>query len=64
MPSKVNSKEYKAIFFAGGHGAMWDLPNDETIAKIASEIYDNNGVVAAVCHGPAALVNIKLSNGK
>lgn len=64
QPSKVNAKEYKAIFFAGGHGAMWDLPNDENIAKIASEIYENNGVVAAVCHGPAGLVNIKLSNGK
>lgn len=32
--------------------------------KIAAEIYENGGIVAAVCHGPAALINIKLSNGK
>ena len=43
---------------------MWDLPNNTAIAKIAADIYEQNGVVAAVCHGPAGLVNIKLSNGK
>lgn len=63
-PSEVNPKDYQAIFYAGGHGAMWDLPNDETIATIATQIYENNGVVAAVCHGPAGLTTIKLSNGK
>lgn len=63
-PSEVNPKDYVAIYYAGGHGAMWDLPNDETIAKIAARIYENNGVVGAVCHGPAGLVNIKLSDGK
>lgn len=62
-PSEVKPSEYKAIFFAGGHGAMWDLPLNEDIAKITAEVYENNGVVAAVCHGPAGLVNVKLSNG-
>lgn len=63
-PSEVNAGDYKAIFYAGGHGAMWDLPNDVAIAAIATKIYENNGVVAAVCHGPAGLANIKLSNGQ
>lgn len=63
-PSEVNPGDYKAIFYAGGHGAMWDLPNDEAIAAIAAKIYENNGIVAAVCHGPAGLSNIKLSNGQ
>lgn len=63
-PSEVISKDYKAIFFAGGHGAMWDFPSNEKISKIAAEIYENNGIVAAVCHGPAGLINIKLSDGK
>jgi putative intracellular protease/amidase len=43
---------------------MWDLPLDSSIAKIASKIYEANGVVAAVCHGPAGLTNIKLSTGE
>lgn len=63
-PSDVKAEEYSAIFFAGGHGTMWDFPENNEIAEIARKIYENNGVVSAVCHGPAGLANIKLSNGK
>ncbi len=63
-PSEVKTENYAAIHYAGGHGAMWDFPNNTELALIASEIYENNGIVSAVCHGPAALVNIKLSSGK
>lgn len=63
-PEEVKPEEYKAIFFAGGHGVMWDFPNNKKLAEITSKIYDNGGVVAAVCHGPAGLLNVKLSNGK
>lgn len=63
-PSQVNPSDYSAIFYAGGHGAMWDLADNAELAQIASKIYENGGIVAGVCHGPAGLVNIKLSNGK
>ncbi|RKS97365.1 putative intracellular protease/amidase [Chryseobacterium defluvii] len=63
-PSQVNPSDYSAIFYAGGHGAMWDLADNTELAGIASKIYENGGIVAGVCHGPAGLVNIKLSNGK
>ncbi len=63
-PSEVNPEEYVAIHYAGGHGTMWDFADNEALAKIAAEIYENEGVVSAVCHGPAGLVNIKLSNGQ
>ncbi len=63
-PSQVNPKEYSTIFYAGGHGAMWDLADNTELASIASTIYENGGIVAGVCHGPAGLVNIKLKNGK
>ncbi len=63
-PDQINPTDYVAIFYAGGHGTMWDFTDNEKIAKIASAVYENGGVVAAVCHGPAGLVNIKLSNGK
>ena len=64
QPSQVNPSDYSAIFYAGGHGAMWDLADNTELANIASKIYENGGIVAGVCHGPAGLVNIKLSNGK
>lgn len=63
-PSDVKAEEYKGIFYAGGHGVMWDYANNKDLAEIARKIYENGGVIAAVCHGPAGLVNIKLSNGQ
>lgn len=63
-PDQVNPDEYKAIFYAGGHGAMWDFPSNEAIAAIAARIYENGGLVAAVCHGPAGLLPIRLSDGQ
>lgn len=59
----INPDAYQAIIFAGGHGTMWDFPDDLHVQRLAGAIYDRGGVVAAVCHGPAALVNVKLNNG-
>lgn len=59
-PDEVNPEEYKAIFYAGGHGAMFDFPDNKELAEIAAAIYDKGGIVAAVCHGPAGLLPIML----
>ncbi|PPS46058.1 type 1 glutamine amidotransferase domain-containing protein [Chroococcidiopsis sp. TS-821] len=64
QPSQVDPTQYDAIFYAGGHGTMWDFPNNEQLAQIAANIYEQGGVVGAVCHGPAGLLNIKLANGE
>jgi putative intracellular protease/amidase len=61
--SEVDPAKYSAIFFAGGHGAVWDFPENKDIKRITSAIYEKGGAVGAVCHGPAALVNVKLSDG-
>lgn len=62
-PDQVDPARYGAIFYAGGHGTMWDLPDDAGLARIAAAIYEAGGVVAAVCHGPAGLVNVRLADG-
>lgn len=62
-PDQVKASDYVAIFYAGGHGTMWDFAENAALATLAGRIYDDGGVVAAVCHGPAGLVNIKLANG-
>lgn len=59
----VDPAEYQAIFFAGGHGTMWDFRGDPQVQRLAASIYEAGGVVAAVCHGPAALVDIQLADG-
>ncbi|NUO52758.1 MAG: type 1 glutamine amidotransferase domain-containing protein [Polyangiaceae bacterium] len=63
-PEDVDASKYVAVFYAGGHGTMWDFPDDAGLQKVAASIYEGGGVVGAVCHGPAGLVNIKLSSGK
>jgi len=63
-PAQIDPEHYAAIHYAGGHGTMWDFPNNAEIADLAREIYENNGIVSAVCHGPSGLVNIKLSTGE
>lgn len=62
-PRDVDPARYAAIFYAGGHGTMWDFPDEATLATVAARIYEQGGVVSAVCHGPAALVNVRLGSG-
>jgi len=61
--SSLDAKAYDGIFIVGGKGAMFDLPKDKALQTIIADIYQQQGSVAAVCHGPAALVDVKLSNG-
>jgi putative intracellular protease/amidase len=42
---------------------MWDFPGNDDVARVGRQAYEDGGVVAAVCHGPAALVDLTLSDG-
>jgi putative intracellular protease/amidase len=59
----VDPNGYSAIFFAGGHGTMWDFPTNSDIQRVTRQIFENNGFIGAVCHGPSALLNVTLSDG-
>lgn len=63
-PETINPSDYVAIYYTGGHGVMWDFPNNEQLQKISLDIYQNGGYLCSVCHGIAGLLNIKLANGK
>lgn len=62
-PSEVNPDEYVAIYYTGGHGVVWDFPENDTLQSISRKIYENSGFVTSVCHGAVGLLNIKLSDG-
>lgn len=62
--SQINWQEYDILFFAGGHGAMWDFLNDTTINEVTKNMFESGKVISAVCHGVAALQQVKLSNGE
>ena len=60
---QLKIEDYDAIFYPGGFGLLSDLASNEDFARLAASHYENGGVIGAVCHGPAALLNIKLANG-
>jgi D-lactate dehydratase len=62
--SSVSAKDFSIFFAAGGHGTVFDFVSAPHLQGLAAEIYEQGGVVAAVCHGPVILGNIVLSNGE
>ncbi|NMH87317.1 type 1 glutamine amidotransferase domain-containing protein [Flavivirga algicola] len=57
-------ENYEAVFFAGGKGTMFDFPDNKAIQSLVKNYYQSNKVIGAVCHGPSALVNVVLDNGR
>lgn len=61
--AEVNIDDYEGVYFVGGKGAMYDFPDNRVIQEMVKQYYEANKVIGAVCHGPAALVNVTLSDG-
>jgi len=55
--------EFDLIFIVGGFGPMYDLATDETSIQLLREFHDADKIIVALCHGSAALVNVKLADG-
>lgn len=62
-PSDVNPDDYAAIYFVGGHGVLWDFPENTDFQQLSRKIYEKGGIVSSVCHGAVGLLNITLSDG-
>ncbi|MCW9000288.1 MAG: type 1 glutamine amidotransferase domain-containing protein [Kangiellaceae bacterium] len=62
--ANIEPLDYEAVYFVCGKGTMFDFPDNKDVQRIAKALYQNGKVVSAVCHGPAALVNVKLDNGE
>lgn len=60
----INPDDYNVIYFTGGHGVIWDFPDNEKLQSIAMSIYNQGGIVSSVCHGAAGILNLKTSDGK
>lgn len=62
--SELNLDDYDVLFFPGGHGPMFDIAKDESVKLAVEHFYKKGKIVAAVCHGPAALVQAVTSDGE
>ena len=63
VAAEVDPRRYDGIYFVGGHGTMWDF-RDSALGSLARDVYEQGGVVAAICHGAAALVDVYLHDGR
>lgn len=61
--SDVKAEDFDGVFYPGGHGPMWDMPDNPTSITLLESFVRADKPVAAVCHAPAALVNIRDANG-
>ena len=61
--SEIDVAAYDGVFYPGGHGPMWDLANDSDSIALIQDALAAEKPVAAVCHAPAALKNVKNADG-
>ncbi len=59
----VTAEGYDAVFLPGGHGTMWDFAGDADVARLVSAVWAKDGIVGAVCHGPAGLLGATKPDG-
>lgn len=62
-PSEVDAADYAAIYFVGGHGVLWDFPDNEKLQALSRKIDQSGGIVSSVCHGAVDLLDVRLSDG-
>ena len=62
-PEQIDSADFDAIYFTGGHAVMFDFPDSEGLQRITREIFERGGIVSSVCHGYCGLLNTRLSDG-
>jgi putative intracellular protease/amidase len=62
--AEVSAEGFDALFLPGGHGTMFDFPDDAVLQSRVREFFESGRVVAAVCHGPAGIAHVKLSSGE
>lgn len=61
--SDISADDFDAVFYPGGHGPLWDLTSDMASIKLIEAFWKSKKPVAAVCHAPSVLLNVKEGNG-
>jgi len=59
----VSATDFDAVFYPGGHGPMWDMPDNAISIALIEDFVKAGKPVAAVCHAPVALINVRGKDG-
>jgi putative intracellular protease/amidase len=62
--AEVSAEDFDAIFYPGGHGVMWDLPDNATSIALIEAFLKAGKPIGAVCHAPSAFVNVRGKDGE
>jgi putative intracellular protease/amidase len=62
--SDVSADDFDAVFYPGGHGPMWDMPDNKISIALIEAFVKADKPIGAVCHAPAALVNVRGKDGE
>jgi len=60
----VSADDFDAVFYPGGHGPMWDMPDNATSIALLEAFVKADKPIGAVCHAPVALVNVRGKDGE
>jgi putative intracellular protease/amidase len=60
---ELDPAAYDVVYFVGGAGAMWDFPDDPDLIAFVRTMWERGKIVSSVCHGSAALTNVRLADG-
>ena len=61
---QVVPEDFDALFYVGGHGALWDLPEDRISQALIAAVHAAGRPIALVGHGPAALRHVADTGGR
>ncbi|MGO3123987.1 MAG: type 1 glutamine amidotransferase domain-containing protein [Advenella sp.] len=59
----VDQKDFDTVFYAGGHGPMWDLAEDSHSIKLIESFIAAGKTICLVCHAPGSLHRVKNADG-
>jgi putative intracellular protease/amidase len=62
--SEIYADNFDAVFYPGGHGPMWDMPDNPVSIALLEAFLKAGKAIAGVCHGPAAFVNVRRPDGE
>lgn len=62
--AQIDAADFDTVFYAGGHGPLWDLTNDSHSIELLQAFDRTQKPMGLVCHAPAVLKNVKAANGE
>jgi putative intracellular protease/amidase len=62
--SEVSHNDYDVIQLVGGQSPMFTFREDKDLHKMIADFYEAEKITAALCHGVAGLLDVRLSDGK